>query len=393
MKSEEAKVDFPATTSPYRRAATGFKEYWYPVCPARKVRAKPISVVLLGQPVALMRREGKAYAIADECPHRGTPLSAGVDEFPGTATIVCPYHGWTFDVRSGVCVGVLCEGPTSKAIGRARVRTFPLEERKGIIWIWMGRSGPVPLEDDVPRLLLSDSAVVKVRAKKRYGNWRWHAENVGGGHAQIVHRNALWHWFQPPVAYPETIEPRVIEDADGTGLITGYRFYSESRTSGDYGVLGQWPKLSPFRRLLSKLGSHAEFKPIEQITESMLRLPGCYRVLHYPVRDSIYYEWWVPVDEDHYVYFQVTTAHPKTVWQRILFELRYYVWGRVAGLKLFNDQDAEMVTYTTDYVKRRDWVHHSSLTRQDEFHALWRKHCDAHARGVGTQLRAAPIDR
>ena len=384
-------VDFAAQrtdeSSAYRDAVTGFKNYWYPVCKASRVTEKPMARVLLGEPVMLVRRHGVAYAVADQCSHRGTQLSVGYNEFPETSTIVCRYHGWTFDLATGKCVAVLCEGPDSAAIGKRNVRTYPLQERAGIIWIWMGRSTPVPLEDDVPRFLLRQDAVVRVRQRTLYGNWRWHAENVAGGHAQLVHKYSIRQYFERPVAYPSAVEPRRYSDADGEGLISGNRFL-EHVESGRYPGLGEWPRRpSWLRRVVLAIVPNPAFRPVEGLTESMLRLPGIYRVLHHPIRDCIYYEWWVPVDADHYVYFQVTTAHPKNGWQRFWFDVKYYLWGLPIGVVLFNNQDSFMVKQTTDYVKRAGWVHLSKSTRQDNLHMLWRELCDRSARGVGTPTK------
>ena len=60
--------------SAYRNATCGFKNYWYPVCKASEVGDKPKALTLLDEPVMLVRRHGIAYAIADQCPHRGTQL-------------------------------------------------------------------------------------------------------------------------------------------------------------------------------------------------------------------------------------------------------------------------------------------------------------------------------
>lgn len=380
--SAERRDDKPGA---YREATCGFKNYWYPVCKASAVGSKPKALKLLDEPVMLVRRHGVAYAIADQCPHRGTQLSLGYNEFPGTCTIVCRYHGWTFDLQSGNCVGVLSEGPESVVVGKARVRTYPLEERAGIIWLWMGRLPPVPLEEDVPRFLLRADAVVKVRHRTRYGNWRWHAENVAGGHAQLVHKYSIRQYFERPVAYPTDLNPRPYKDADGEGLITGNRFL-EHRESGHYPGLGEWPvRPSWFRRLVLAVVPNPPFRPVEGLTESLLRLPGIYRVLHHPIRDCIYYEWWVPVDAEHYIYFQVTTAYPKNAWQRLRFNVKYHVWGKPIGVVLFNNQDTHMVKQTTDYAKRAGWVRLSKAARQDKFHILWRELCDRSARAVGQE--------
>ena len=49
--------------------------------------------------VALFRREGVVYAIRNQCPHMGGDLGEGLL----TGHVVrCPWHGWTFDVKTGV---------------------------------------------------------------------------------------------------------------------------------------------------------------------------------------------------------------------------------------------------------------------------------------------------
>ena len=59
-------------------------------------------------------------------------------------TITCRYHGWTYDLSNGLCVAALTDGPDSPIVGKARVKTYPLEERKGIIWAFIGDGQPLP---------------------------------------------------------------------------------------------------------------------------------------------------------------------------------------------------------------------------------------------------------
>src|SRR5690606_11798471 len=86
----------------------------------------------------------------------------------------------------------------SQVPGKLRIKTFPVEERAGIIWIWIGNMKPVPVEEDMPGLMKRPNAVVKLRHEINYGNWRWHAENVQAGHAQMVHRDSMRQWFNRP---------------------------------------------------------------------------------------------------------------------------------------------------------------------------------------------------
>lgn len=57
------------------------------------------TVDVKGTAVALFHVNGGFYAISDTCLHRGGPLGEG--ELDGK-TVVCPWHGWRYDVTSGV---------------------------------------------------------------------------------------------------------------------------------------------------------------------------------------------------------------------------------------------------------------------------------------------------
>jgi nitrite reductase (NADH) small subunit len=43
-------------------------------------------------------REGQVFATQAECPHRGGPLADGL---LGGNVLICPLHGWKFDLRTG----------------------------------------------------------------------------------------------------------------------------------------------------------------------------------------------------------------------------------------------------------------------------------------------------
>jgi len=53
---------------------------------------------LFDKPIALFNVDGAFYAINQICPHRGGPLAEG--SLQGSV-VACPWHGWTFDVRTG----------------------------------------------------------------------------------------------------------------------------------------------------------------------------------------------------------------------------------------------------------------------------------------------------
>jgi nitrite reductase (NADH) small subunit len=58
------------------------------------------SVEVNGTAIAVFNIAGEFYAIRDTCPHAGGPLGEG--DVLGAA-VTCPWHAWTFDVRTGKC--------------------------------------------------------------------------------------------------------------------------------------------------------------------------------------------------------------------------------------------------------------------------------------------------
>ena len=377
----------------YEQADRGFTEYWYPVCCSGDITETPKSFTLLGEPVAIVRRDKKAYALKDECPHRGTQFSMintrKNHEFPGTCTITCPYHGWTYDLKDGRCVAVISEGPESPVPkSGVRVKTYPIEERRGLIWIWMGETAPVPVEDDIPNLMLDPKAVVKGFYRVKWGNWRFHAENVAAGHAQMIHKSTLRSWFGPTQTPQMPGDSYLTEDKDGKGIITAiYRSRPQTGVK-EFEGLGEWHAKPRWQRLLFGWLPHTSSRfgnPVQEVRGMMLMLPGLFRVPNFPNIGYMYYEWYVPVDEENYIYFQTMCFWPKNWLDRIRWELKYYFWDRPTGPVLFNNQDAALVGQTTKYFKRTGNMRYlTKISKNDEVHVLWRKYCDEEARVVGT---------
>lgn len=110
------------------------KNAWYVACWSHQVRPDEMfHRTLLDQAVVFYRkRDGSAVALQDRCPHRFIPLHLGTIR---DDRIECGYHGLQFDC-SGACV----KNPhgEGKIPAAAKVQAYALEERHGLLWIWMG---------------------------------------------------------------------------------------------------------------------------------------------------------------------------------------------------------------------------------------------------------------
>lgn len=143
---------------------------------------------ILGCAIVLYRLEnGRVAALNDRCPHRFMPLSKG--ERRGD-TIRCGYHGLTFDA-SGKCV----HNPFAEKIPNgAVVRTWPVEERDGIVWLWAGdasRADPARIPDF--SAVKDGSGAPPIRGYQLMrANYEYGTDNLMDlSHIEFVHRGTF----------------------------------------------------------------------------------------------------------------------------------------------------------------------------------------------------------
>jgi len=104
---------------------------WYVAAAAAELTDAPLGRTVCQQPLAFFRNAaGQAVALEDWCPHRGAPLSLGrVVE----GRLICGYHG----LEMG-CDGRTVAMPGQRVRGFSPIRSFPVVEYAGFVWIWPG---------------------------------------------------------------------------------------------------------------------------------------------------------------------------------------------------------------------------------------------------------------
>ncbi|HRA62249.1 MAG TPA: aromatic ring-hydroxylating dioxygenase subunit alpha [Burkholderiaceae bacterium] len=107
------------------------KNTWYVACSADEIDVKPLGRTICNERIVFYRGpEGKAVALEDFCPHRGAPLSLGT---VCEGNLVCGYHGLAMG-----CDGKTVSMPGQRVRGFPPIRSFPIQERYGFVWIWPG---------------------------------------------------------------------------------------------------------------------------------------------------------------------------------------------------------------------------------------------------------------
>lgn len=314
----------------------GFREYWYPGTRSGNVGAKkPVRLKMLGEELVLFRGgDGAVVALNDWCPHRGARLSNGVCDFPGTIT--CPYHGYVFD-DTGRCVAGLIEAENSTLAPKMRAKRYPTAERHGIVFIWMGETAPVPLDEDLP-WEFKDSTLHPTRytrVKVWETNW---TEGVWQGidyHEFYLHRSFKWwhlvHYKQPffrpkPVV---TNGVRILEEGDNYVTCTqeGVEYGQK-----EYPGLGKWPQHVWWRVLPRPNSPAGRFG-----WDHNVQLPSIVRV---PLGASSHMRWGVPVDEwETRMWTFTIVERPRTRLRQLWQDLWYYLYRRGYGVIRINEKE------------------------------------------------------
>lgn len=213
------------------------RESWYPATWSSLLGAEPMARTFLGEEVVLYRTEGQvAVALANTCPHRFAALANG--KLHGDS-IACPYHGLRFG-PDGRC----SHNPHSPVTGAIRVRAYPLVERYGMLWIWMGDPAN------------ADPATITALSAREDARFDWvtgylHVE----GNYQLVIDNLLdlthVEFLHPFLVDPtDTFPTNVICFEEGDEVVSRYTRPQCNRTQL---VMALWDDVPPVMSLMAEM--------------------------------------------------------------------------------------------------------------------------------------------
>lgn len=363
----------------------GFRNYWYPALKSQDLRGKPVRIQMLGEWLVVWRDRGKPYALVDRCAHRGARLSEGRVQFPGTGTISCPYHGWTFD-GGGQCRAAIVEGPGSPLPPKVRVRSFPIEERHGVVWAWMGEGAPVSLDEDLPKPFHLKDVCVNVHVTRPWpANWRTITDNfVDDMHARYLHRGTPKFILKRIRAWG-TVGAKVTKD--GRGIVVkvdeDQKALLTDREQATYPGLGKFPRFKWWRyqKKAKKLNQVAPDGT--QLVEggNTTLLPGIAMIPQFSALTT-FFQWTVPIDERHTRNFCFLVA-PRTGLARIWFRLRHFLIFQWTQNRVFIGQDKKMTSGQDQRTEK--------LSASDIPVIVWRRFALENARGFTAPRTSAAI--
>lgn len=354
----------------------GFRNYWYPALASWQVRKKPAAFKLLGEEVVLYRDGGKLYALQDRCAHRGARLSMGKCLYAGSGTITCPYHGWTYKGETGKCVAKLVEGPDAPIPAKARVKTYPVRELAGVVWIFVGDMEAVELEEDLPEYLAKRDEWHTIWNWRTYKcDWRLLSDNLSHDqHAPFLHRTSPELLLKPIFPHATRNVATPLED----GRSIGHRTY-DGITSAEYPELGRFPPKQEWYRVLKATGRAVELDPVNSaaakkygIRHRHISMLPTINLIGRPSGDFFTCRWITPVDASTTILWNFNLFRRRSRLGVARDWLAWIFWKSWAHDWLFSDQDKWIVERVTPGPEL--------LSRTDVSVAAWRRFAVANAR-------------
>ena len=172
--------------APARAGGHVLRQYWQPAALSEELTGdRPVvPVTLMNEELVLfVDEQGQLGLLGRQCPHRGVDLSFGRLEDGG---LRCPFHGWLLDV-DGACLETPAEPETSTFHERIQHRSYPVQERNGIVWAYLGQGAPPPL----PEFDCFVAPQTHVFAFKGRWDANWlqsHEVGIDPAHAAFLHR-------------------------------------------------------------------------------------------------------------------------------------------------------------------------------------------------------------
>jgi phthalate 4,5-dioxygenase oxygenase subunit len=190
MLSQEQNV-LLTQTGPDTPMGRLFRSGWIPALLREELPdndCPPVRVKLLSERLIAFRDSDGRYRLMDEfCAHRGISLWFGRNEECG---LRCPYHGWKYDV-TGQCIDMPSEPEDSRFAAKVKLKSYPLVERGGILWTYMGRAASQP---PLPEWEFATVPSAQSFTSKRLQESNWLQAMEGGidsSHVSFLHRGDL----------------------------------------------------------------------------------------------------------------------------------------------------------------------------------------------------------
>jgi carbazole 1,9a-dioxygenase terminal dioxygenase component len=357
---------------PYLEAKLGFRNHWYPAVFSHDLNGdEPKPVKLLGEGLVLRRVDGQVFALEDRCAHRRVPFSAKIECYTKD-TLTCWYHGFTYNFRDGKLVGVLTE-PGCALVGKMGIKTYPVQEAQGVVFVFIGDGDPPALAEDVPPGFLDENLATGGICRTVNSNWRLGAENGFDTTHIYIHRNSKF-MNTTDALLPLGLVPT---DKHSMDIVKG---------PGPKGVIDKLASnyIPVLESTIDNVTVAAKMKPNGKAVAYSVSiwLPCVLRVEGFPSPEITQFEWYAPIDEKTHMYWQILGKKISHAEGAAAFRTEVKSYWEDVALRGFNDDDVWAREALEDaYTKGDGWIK-ERLFKPDMCIVEWRKLASTCHRGI-----------
>ncbi|AJW97753.1 aromatic ring-hydroxylating dioxygenase subunit alpha [Burkholderia gladioli pv. gladioli] len=265
------------------------RQYWQPVALIEELAGeRPVKTVrLMAEDFVLFRDEQGRYGMLDRhCPHRAADLAYGRLENGG---LRCLFHGWLFDVE-GKCLETPAEPPNVRLCDRVKQAAYPVTERAGILFAFIGKGEP-PAFPDFDCFVAPDEYIFAFKGLFEC-NWLQALEvGIDPSHASYLHR--FFEDGNPAESYGKQFRG-TSSDSD-VAITTVLREYDRPTIQVDATPYGM--RLTALRELDSER---------THVRVTNLVFPQAFVI---PMSSEMTIaQWHVPVDDTHCYWYAIFTS-------------------------------------------------------------------------------------
>lgn len=288
------------------------RRYWHPIATSAALTCEaPHRTRVLGEDLIVFRDgRGNPGVVVERCAHRGASLFFGRIEEDG---LRCSYHGWKFDVQ-GRCLEQACEPDRGRRRDAARQPWYPVQERYGLVFAYLG---PPERKPALPRY---DCLENPGPGQQYYAEWPFPGTSVTGAVQDF-------NWL---LIYENTIDPAHINWLHSHH--SGYQFLDTGTTGFPEDFFDPYTLPGRISYQRTEFGAKYAVRFLdsaddgirpERVWGAELHLPNATVLPDWvqlgPDTQADMVVWAVPCDDTHFrAFFSILSADPARV-QRFVY--------------------------------------------------------------------------
>jgi phenylpropionate dioxygenase-like ring-hydroxylating dioxygenase large terminal subunit len=171
-----------------------------------------------GVPILLARdAQGALRAFLNVCRHRGMRLVENTSAGQPRASVVCPYHGWTYRLDGGLRHMPHAQAFDSCPSGERDLVALPCAERHGLVWV-IPRPGATldldgflgGLNDELPFYEIEQLKVFRTIEAEYPANWKLIVDAfLEPYHIRVLHKDTIYPFFTDGITAAQRHGPHI----------------------------------------------------------------------------------------------------------------------------------------------------------------------------------------